>query len=102
MPASSSAYSDRNALWVFQNYGYTGAANFPPAITTFINGLNNALISAQPETAFGAYSNYVDPNLTPAQAHSLYFDAPTYAKLSAIKKVVDPKKVFWNPQAVGN
>lgn len=103
-PSSSSAYSDRNSLWVIQNYGSTNAVSspFPNAIIPFIEGLNTALISAQPQTAFGAYINYVDPSLTAAQAHSLYFDAPTYAKLSAIKKVVDPKKVFWNPQAVGN
>jgi FAD/FMN-containing dehydrogenase len=64
--------------------------------------LNDALISAQPQTNFGAYVNYVDPSLTAAQAHRLYYDAPTYARLSAIKRVVDPQKVFWNPQAIGN
>lgn len=102
--ASSSAYSDRSSLWVIQNYGLISGTStaFPPALITFVNGLNNALISAQPETTFGAYLNYVDPNLTPAQAHSLYYDAPTYARLAAIKKVVDPKQVFWNPQAIGN
>lgn len=88
---------------MIQNYGYTsGSSPFPPALTTFVNGLNNALINAQPQTAFSAYLNYVDPSLTAAQAHSLYYDAPTYARLAAIKKVVDPKKVFWNPQAIGN
>ena len=101
---SFSAYSDRSALWVIQNYGYAGdkSAPFPSTIIPFITGLNNALTSAQPQTAFGAYTNYVDPGLTAAQAHSLYYDGPTYAKLDAIKKVVDPGKVFWNPQAIGN
>lgn len=103
-PSSGSAYSDRSALWVIQNYGDTETTTFPfpQDIIPFITGLNNALTSAQPQTVFGAYANYVDPSLTAAQAHSLYYDAPTYARLSAIKKVVDPKKVFWNPQAIGN
>lgn len=88
---------------MFQNYGrISGSGSFPSVITSFVDGLNNALISAQPETTFGAYINYVDPSLTAAQAHSLYYDAPTYARLAAIKKVVDPKQVFWNPQAIGN
>lgn len=99
-----SAYSDRSALWVIQNYGYTSATSspFPSTIIPFITGLNNALTSAQPQTAFGAYTNYVDPGLTAAQAHSLYYDVPTYTRLNSIKKTVDPGKVFWNPQAIGN
>jgi hypothetical protein len=100
--ASSSAYSGRDSLWVFQNYGYTSAPTPPSTIIPYLNGLNDALISAQPQTNFGAYVNYVDPSLTAAQAHRLYYDAPTYARLSAIKRVVDPQKVFWNPQAIGN
>lgn len=73
-----------------------GSEPFPATITNFVNGLNNALISAQPETAFDAYLGYVDPGLTAAQAHSLYYGSPTYERLAAIKKV------FWNPQAIGN
>lgn len=101
IPSTSSAYSDRSNLWVFQNYvGRAGSTS--SAIIAFAAGLNNAITSAQPQTAFGAYANYVDPELTAAQAHSLYYDAPTYAKLNVIKNEVDPGKVFWNPQAVGN
>ncbi|KAL9604123.1 MAG: hypothetical protein Q9219_000711 [cf. Caloplaca sp. 3 TL-2023] len=102
--SSFSAYSDRSALWVIQHYGYTGntGAPFPGGILTFVNGLNTAITSAQPGTTFPGYSNYVDPSLTPQQAHAAYFDAETYAKLLGIKGVVDPGKVFWNPQAVGN
>ena len=100
-PSTSSAYSDRSNLWNFQNYARR-AGSTSSAIISFVAGLNDAIISAQPETAFGAYANYVDPELTAGQAHSLYYDAPTYAKLNEIKKKVDPGKVFWNPQAVGN
>ena len=101
IPSTSSSYSDRANLWVFQNYARR-VGSTSSAIISFVAGLNNALTSAQPQTAFGAYANYVDPELTAAEAHSLYYDAPTYAKLNAIKNEVDPGKVFWNPQAVGN
>ena len=100
---SSSAYSDRSALWVIQHYGYTGNTNspFPAATTDFVNGLNTALESKMPNTVFGGYLNYVDPSLTAAQAHTEYYGDATYQKLLGIKKVVDPGAVFWNPQAIG-
>ncbi|KAL8996219.1 MAG: hypothetical protein Q9169_004241 [Polycauliona sp. 2 TL-2023] len=102
-PTSFSAYSDRTALWVIQHYGYTGntAAPFPGGIIPFISGLSNSITSAQPQTVFPGYSNYVDPSLTPAQAHAAYYDSATYAKLVGIKQKVDPGKLFWNPQAIG-
>jgi hypothetical protein len=100
---SSSAYSDRSSLWVIQHYGYTGNTNqpFPSNITPFINGLNNALSSAQPQTSFTGYLNYVDPSLTPSQAHDLYYGSSVYSKLLTLKKQVDPNSIFWNPQAIG-
>ena len=101
---SSSAYSDRTALWVLQHYGDTTDTTdpFPTAELTFIDGLNTAITSAMPDTTFGAYLNYVDPSLTAAEAHAVYYGADTYAKLLAIKQVVDPGHVFWNPQSIGN
>lgn len=89
------AYNDRDSLWVFQNYGY-GISS-----TNFINGLNDAIIKAQPQTSFGAYLNYVDPSYDAATAHKLYYGDALYARLLTLKKKVDPNNVFWNPQAVG-
>ena len=101
---SSSAYSDRSALWVLQHYGFTGntGSPYPPASLTFVNGLNTAITSAMPGTEFPAYLNYVDPSLTAAQAHDLYYGSTTYAKLLGIKHVVDPGNIFSNPQSIGN
>lgn len=103
VPASSSAYADRTSLWVLQHYGYTGntGSAFPAAIEPFVAGLSSALANAQPQTPFGAYLNYVDPSLSPSQAHKLYYGDAVYQRLLGIKKVVDPGAVFWNPQAVG-
>jgi hypothetical protein len=101
---SSSAYSDRNALWVFQNWGYT-ARNLPPwdpAITQVVNGLNEAITGAQPGGNFTAYLNYVDANLEAKMAAKKYYGAETYDRLLGIKKEVDPDFLFWNPQSIGN
>jgi hypothetical protein len=89
------AYSDRDSLWVFQNYGYTASTK------DFVNGINSAVINAQPQTTFGAYLNYVDPSYDAATAHRLYYGDALYTRLAALKKKVDPKSVFWNPQAIG-
>ena len=65
-------------------------------------GLSDALTSAMPGTSFGAYLNYVDPSLTAAEAHAVYYGEETYEKLVGIKQMVDPGDVFWNPQSIGN
>ncbi|KAL5117079.1 hypothetical protein ACEQ8H_005038 [Pleosporales sp. CAS-2024a] len=89
------AYSDRDSLWVLQNSG-TNATSMP-----FINGINEAIIKAQPRTRFGAYLNYIDPSYDAPTAHRVYYGDAVYARLAALKKVVDPQRVFWNPLAIG-
>lgn len=104
VPSPSSAYSDCSALWMLQHYGYTGNTGSPylPASLTFVNGLNAAITNVMSSTTFVGYLNYVDPSLTTAQAHTLYYGSTTYAKLLSTKHVVDPGKVFSNPQFIGN
>ncbi|QSZ37541.1 hypothetical protein DSL72_008639 [Monilinia vaccinii-corymbosi] len=96
----SSAYSDRDALWVFQNYGVTKAGEWKAEIIPFVNSLNEAL-SAKAPNDFGIYLNYVDSELKASDVARLGYGQATYDKLLAIKKTVDPNKVFWNPQAIG-
>ncbi|PQE22021.1 glucooligosaccharide oxidase protein [Rutstroemia sp. NJR-2017a BBW] len=101
---SSSAYTDEDALWVFQNYGYT-PNHLPPwddRITDVIEGMNDAVFCAQPNGNFSGYANYIDPNLTPVEAAQMYYGPQTYDRLLGIKTQVDSEFVFWNPQAVGN
>ena len=101
--SNSSAYSDRDALWVVQHYGDMAGTNepFPPELS-FIDGLNAALTEAMPDTMFGAYLNYVDPELSANEAHELYYGKTTYDKLLGIKQTWDKGDLFWNPQSVGN
>ncbi len=130
VPIDSSAYSDRDALWVVQHYARTTSSNtgspaFPDSEVAFLDGLNTALQLQQPmappppqqpqpqpqnaggggqaaaAAAFRAYQNYVDPTLSATQAHSLYYGDETYARLLGIKDQVDPGRVLMNPQSVG-
>jgi hypothetical protein len=68
---------------------------------SYYMGINSAIINAQPQTKFGAYLNYVDPSYDAATAHKLYYGDAIYSRLAALKKQVDPKSVFWHPQAIG-
>lgn len=95
------AYNDRDSLWVFQNYGHGDTINDPKSLD-FVNGINDAIISAQPDTHFGAYLNYVDPSYDAATAHELYYGEDLYDRLNALKAKYDPKHIYWNPQAIGN
>ena len=108
VPADSSAYSDRSALWVVQHYARTlnTGSPYPGDEVTFLDGLNDALQSAQVaqnggNASFRAYQNYVDPTLSATQAHSLYYGNETYQRLLGIKNQVDPGKVLMNPQSIG-
>jgi hypothetical protein len=96
-----SAYSDRDSLWVFQNYASTGNNAWDNKLTTIMDGMNNATTIPQPDGDFSGYMNYVDPDLNPATAHSEYYGASTYDKLLGLKFKYDPDCVFWNPQAIG-
>ncbi|KAI4906901.1 hypothetical protein J4E90_010104 [Alternaria incomplexa] len=87
----SAAYSHRDSLWVFQNIG-SSANMLPPfesGIKAFVQGLNTALTDAQPDGDFLAYPNYLDPELTPAEAHRLYYGDATYGKLNLITSYHD-------------
>jgi hypothetical protein len=91
-------------LAVSQNVG-SSANELPPLapqIKAFVNGLNTAITDAQHHGDFFGYPNYLDPELTPTEAHRLYYGVETYGKLLGLKKTFDPKAVFWNPQAIGD
>lgn len=96
------AYSDRSSLWVAQHYIFTGADQTLPgdASHQWLQGLNDAMTDKMPNAEFGAYLNYVDPSLSAEEAHKLYYGDSLVQKLAGIKKEVDPKNVFWNPQAI--
>jgi hypothetical protein len=92
---SFAAYTDRANLWVMQNYGFGDES------VDFVNGINQAVYDAMPQTKFGAYLNYVDPTYDAQTAHEIYFGEEVYGRLERIKAEVDPGMVFWHPQAIG-
>jgi len=96
------AYAVRDSLFTFQLYAtsYNQLPPYPPTGIDFMNRMVKSMISAQPETKFKAYPNYIDPTLSATEAHELYYGSQ-YARLKKIKKQVDPQITLWNPQAIG-
>ncbi|KAL3419893.1 hypothetical protein PVAG01_08392 [Phlyctema vagabunda] len=100
----SSAYAHRDSLFTIQMVAST-ADSLPPwsaSITSLVAGISTSIADAQPDGDFLSYPNYLDTEYTATEAANLYCGASVYEKLAAIKSVVDPKSLFWNPQAVGN
>ncbi|PVH79980.1 Glucooligosaccharide oxidase [Cadophora sp. DSE1049] len=93
---NSSAYSHRDALWVFQNYVHTANSQppFDPALVQLADGLNAAVENAQANGDFMGYLNYVDSSLSAMTAAESYYGAETYNKLLGIKTELDPMFVF--------
>lgn len=100
--SSSTAYAQRDAFWVFENFGMAVNGTFDPNTIALVDGVVNSVTKAQPDGDFAAYLNYIDPELDAREAARLYYGAETYNRLLRLKKRFDPGFVFWNPQAVGN
>lgn len=101
VPSDSSSYAHRDSLWVVQHYGYS-ANHLPPLLEStkaVVKGLTKVIREAYPSST-GAESNYQDPDLDRALAHQLYHGEAAVWRLEALKRVVDPDELFWNPQSI--
>jgi len=92
----ATAYGHRDALFYFQSYG-VNIGSLSTTTRNFVNGMNNVLSNSLGGHALGAYAGYVDPELPNAQRAYWGSNLP---KLQRIKKAVDPKDTFHNPQSV--
>lgn len=97
IPAGATAYPHRAHLFTIQFYAYSSGA-WPTQGTDFVNGLVSAITNNMPKTTFGAYANYLDPEL--ADWQNMYY-AGNYPRLAALQKKFDPCGVFLKAQNVG-
>ncbi|KAI5806092.1 hypothetical protein EDC01DRAFT_133870 [Geopyxis carbonaria] len=99
---ADASYAVRDALWTFQMYTHTWT-QLPPFLNMgfdLLADMVDSIKTAQPETEFAAYPNYVDPTLEKEEAHRLYYGSQM-PRLQHVKRMVDPKSRFWHPQAIG-
>ncbi|KAI1266944.1 Glucooligosaccharide oxidase [Xylariaceae sp. FL1019] len=89
------AFAHRDAMWVFQHYGYVNDdATYPDEGIAFIQDLTWALGGQN-----GAYNNYADPSLGRKESQQLYY-GKKLNHLKELKRQLDPNNVFSHPQSV--
>lgn len=102
VPASASAYTHRETLWMIQHYGFS-TNHLPPLLDStkaVITRLTSAARAGVPELSWGAEPNYHDPDMARAIAHSMHYGRGATRRLEALKSEIDPSEVFWNPQSI--
>jgi len=103
IPSTNTAFSRRSGLHLFQFYARSNnfAPPYPADGISFLNGMVNSITTKMPNTSFAMYTCYIDPQLSAANAHSVYYGNATTARLVTIKSQLDPHHVFSFPQAIG-
>lgn len=96
VPADATSYGHRDALFYLQTYA-VNIGKLSDKTRAFINGMDEIVRGGFPDRTLGSYAGYVDPQLPDAQVR--YFGS-NYPRLQSIKRRVDPKDVFSNPQSV--
>ncbi|KAJ7071990.1 FAD-binding domain-containing protein [Mycena amicta] len=97
--STATAYPHRSHLFTIQFYASSSSpGTWPARGTSLLNGMVDAITDANKGTEFGAYGNYIDPELSGWQ--EMYY-AGNYPRLEALKKVFDPRGVFMKAQNIG-
>ena len=96
IPTNAAAYAHRDALFYMESFGID-IGRVSHTTRNFITGINDTITTQMPNTTFGCYPGYVDPELPNGQ--EAYW-GPNLSKLEHIKRAIDPKDVFHNPQSV--
>lgn len=93
VPMNATAYSHRDKVMFYQSY----VVGLPLSTKSkgFLENFHNQITKWT--GAFGTYAGYVDPELKDAPEQ---YWGSNYEELRRVKKVWDPKEVFWNPQSV--
>ncbi|CAK5265476.1 unnamed protein product [Mycena citricolor] len=99
VPSTATAYPHRAHLFTIQFYAYATPGTWSAAGgVPFVDGLVAALQRNSPGTKFGAYANYLDPDLR--DWREMYW-AGNYAALEHARMSVDPHGLFVKKQSIG-
>ena len=96
IPADRYAYAHRNALFYTEQFGID-VGRVTSTTRKFVTGINDTITSSLSKRDWGCYPGYVDPELSNGQ---LAYWGSNLPKLEQLKKQLDPKDVFHNPQSV--
>lgn len=103
VPVDATSFPHRDTVFEMQFLDeMKDEAEYPPDGFELLNGWVDAIAKAQgvgSPVELGTYANYADSTLSADEAHQAYWKE-NYARLSELKGVFDPEKVFMHPQGV--
>lgn len=98
VPVDATAYSHRDVVFWLQSYAVDLMGGVSQETHGFLDRLNELTAAGKAsDVSYQAYPGYIDPRLQNAQA--AYWGS-NLQRLERIKKEIDPKNVFRNPQSV--
>lgn len=99
-PANSSgSYAFRDQVFLYELYDRVRSGSYPSDGFSLLNGWVKSFTDNLKPEQWGMYVNYADPQLNRTEATSLYYKQ-NLPRLQQIKRDLDPKEVFYYPQAV--
>ncbi|KAJ7282834.1 FAD-binding domain-containing protein [Mycena rebaudengoi] len=97
VPADATAYPHRSHLLTVQFY-VRSTASWTTQGTAFGNGLVRTVTDNMKQVSFGAYANYLDPEL---RGWREKYYAGNYERLERTQRKVDPQGMFMKAQNIG-
>ncbi|KAM0494034.1 hypothetical protein ACHAO3_005813 [Verticillium nonalfalfae] len=98
VPKDATSYVHRDKLWLFQYVILaTDAVDREPY--GFLDRWIDAITDGMPDSDWGRYANYIDPELGQEDALEQYY-GQHLSRLEAIKTKVDPTDLFHFPQGI--
>ncbi|KAI1841548.1 hypothetical protein JX266_012300 [Neoarthrinium moseri] len=96
------AFGDRNLVWVAQYQAYVNNdCEFPNRKgIAFVSSMSEALTAGMSSSNVGAYVNYADSEFDRDMAREMYYSTSTFQRLRDIKRTIDPRNIFANPQTI--
>ena len=94
--ANATAYGHRDTLFYLQTYA-VNIGKVSDTTKKFVKSMDDILRSGFADRTLGSYAGYVDPELENPQER--YFGS-NLEELTRIKRIIDPRDVFSNPQSI--
>ncbi|KAM0282349.1 hypothetical protein ACHAQH_003028 [Verticillium albo-atrum] len=98
VPKDATSYVHRDKLWLFQ-YAILAADPVDREPYAFVDGWIDSITESMPDSDWGRYANYIDPELSQEDALQQYY-GDHLSRLEMIKTKVDPTDLFHFPQGV--
>ncbi|KAK2592792.1 hypothetical protein QQS21_009496 [Conoideocrella luteorostrata] len=97
--SSDTSFPHRDKLLLYQFFDLANETTYSQQGFGMMKGFRESVTNSMKDTEWGMYANYLDTEQNGETAQKLYWGG-NLQRLQGIKKQLDPKNVFWNPQGI--